>query len=69
MDEVLLARAGDVLRLFGETGAYANNRRDLPRIQAETDEYQAILAEFAVRLGLQMNPRSMRHNRQTLRRH
>jgi uncharacterized protein YhaN len=52
VDETLLARASDVLRLFGETGAYANNRRDLPRIQAETDEYQAILAEFAVRLGL-----------------
>jgi uncharacterized protein YhaN len=52
VDEKLLERAGDILRLLGETGAYANNRRDLPRIQAETDEYSGLLAEFAVRLGL-----------------
>jgi hypothetical protein len=56
VDEPLLERAGDVLRLFGETGAYANNWRDLPRIQVETDEYQAILAELAVRLGHQTVP-------------
>jgi len=52
VDEKLLERSGDILRLLGETGAYANNRRDLPRIQGETDEYSGLLAEFAVRLGL-----------------
>lgn len=52
VDEGLLARAGDVLRQFGETGAYANNRRDLPRIQAEADEYSGVLAELTLRLGL-----------------
>jgi uncharacterized protein YhaN len=52
VNEALLVRAGDVLRLFGETGAYASNRADLPRIRAETDEYQGLLAEFAARLGL-----------------
>jgi len=30
----------------------ANSRRDLPRIQAETDEYRGLLAQFAVRFGL-----------------
>jgi hypothetical protein len=53
IDERLLARVADVLRLLGETGAYANSRRDLPRIQAETDEYRGVLAQFAVRLGVQ----------------
>jgi uncharacterized protein YhaN len=51
-DEALIARAGDVLRLFGETRAYADNQGDLPRIQAETDDYSGALAELAVRLGL-----------------
>ena len=53
VNEALIARAGDVLRLFGETGAYANDRGDLPRIQAETDEFRALLAGLAVRLGLE----------------
>jgi uncharacterized protein YhaN len=52
VDAALLARASDVLRLFGETGAYASNRRDLPRIQAETDEFRGILVEYAGRLGV-----------------
>jgi chromosome segregation protein len=52
IDKALLARAGDVLRLIGDTGAYASNRRDLPRIQAETDEYRGLLAQLALRLGL-----------------
>jgi uncharacterized protein YhaN len=53
LDEGLLGRAGAVLRLIAQTGAYANDQRDLPRIQAETNEYQGLLAQFAVRLGLQ----------------
>jgi uncharacterized protein YhaN len=52
VDEAVLARAADVQRLFGETGAYASNRGDLPRVRAEADEYQALLAEFAARLGV-----------------
>jgi uncharacterized protein YhaN len=52
VDVALLPRASDVLRLFGETGAYASNRRDLPRIQAETDEFRGYLVEYAGRLGL-----------------
>lgn len=51
VDEALVVRAGDVLRLFGETGAYADSQGDLPRIQADTDEYRGALAELAVRLG------------------
>ena len=52
VDEALIAKAGDVERLFGETVAYANNRRDMPRIQGEADEYSATLSQLAVRLGL-----------------
>jgi uncharacterized protein YhaN len=52
VDEALLAKAGDVQQLFGETAAYANDRRDMPRIQAEADEYSALLGQLAVRLGL-----------------
>jgi uncharacterized protein YhaN len=52
VDDAVLARAADVQRLFGETGAYASNLGDLPRVRAEADEYQGLLAEFAARLGL-----------------
>ena len=52
VDQALLARAGDVLRLFGETGAYSSNQMDLPRIRAENDEYQGLLGEFAAQLGV-----------------
>ena len=52
VDDALIARAGDVLRLFGETGVYASNRADLPRIRAETDQYHGLLTEFAARLGI-----------------
>lgn len=52
VDETLIAKAGDVQRLFGETAAYANDRRDMPRIQAEADEYSAAITQIAIRLGL-----------------
>jgi uncharacterized protein YhaN len=52
VDEQVLARAGDVLRAISEMGAFANDRRDLPRIQAEADEYRRSLVEVAVKLGL-----------------
>jgi chromosome segregation protein len=41
-----------VQRLFAETGAYASNRGDLPRVRAEAEEYQGFLTEFAARLGV-----------------
>jgi chromosome segregation protein len=53
VDEAIIAQAGEVLSLFSEVGAYATNRRDLPRIQAEADDYRGRLAELAVRLGLE----------------
>lgn len=52
VDEALIAKAGDVQRLFGETAAYANDRRDIPRVQAEADEYSADLNQIAIRLGI-----------------
>jgi uncharacterized protein YhaN len=52
VDEQILARAGDVLRAMSDMGAFANGRRDLPRIQAEADEYRRLLIEAAVQLGL-----------------
>ncbi|MGQ7794307.1 AAA family ATPase [Faunimonas sp. B44] len=48
----LLGRAGEIERLFAETGSYAASLRDLPRVRAEADEYAAELADFARRLGL-----------------
>ena len=48
----LLGKSGDIERLFAETGAYANDRRDRPRIQREEDEYTALLGQLAIRLGL-----------------
>ena len=52
IDEQVIARAGDVLRIMSNMGAFANGRRDLPRIQAEADEYSRLLFEAAVKLGL-----------------
>lgn len=52
VDEQVLSRAGDVLRAMSEIGAFSNNRRDLPRIQAEADEYRRLLVQAAVKLGL-----------------
>lgn len=53
VDEAIIAQAGHVLSLFSEVSAYARDRRDLPRIQAEADDYRGRLAELAVRLGLE----------------
>ena len=52
VDEALIGKSGDVERLFAATGAYSNDRRDRPRIQAEEDEYSASLGQLAIRLGL-----------------
>jgi hypothetical protein len=45
----------DVQRLFGETGAYASNKADLPRVRAEADEYQGFLTEFQSALAMLEN--------------
>ena len=52
VDNSIIAEAGNVLSLFSEIGAYTNNRRDSPRIQAEADDYRGRLAEIGTRLGL-----------------
>jgi len=52
VDNSIIAEAGNVLSLFSEIGAYTNNRRDSPRIQAEADDYRGRLAEITNRLGL-----------------
>ncbi len=52
VDEALIAKAGDIERLFGETTAYANDRRDMPRIRVEADDYSGTLGQLAVRLGM-----------------
>ena len=52
VDNSITAEAGNVLTLFSEIGAYANDRRDSPRIQAEADDYRGRLAEITARLGL-----------------
>jgi uncharacterized protein YhaN len=52
VDNSIIAEAGNVLTLFSEIGAYTNNRRDSPRIQAEADDYRGRLMGIATRLGL-----------------
>jgi uncharacterized protein YhaN len=52
VDNSIIAEAGNVLSLFSEIGAYTNNRRDSPRIQAEADDYRGRLVEITTRLGL-----------------
>jgi chromosome segregation protein len=51
VDETLIANSAEIQRLFGETAAYANDRRDISRVQAEADEYGAALSQLAIRLG------------------
>ena len=52
VDEALIANSDEIQELFARTGAYAKDQRDIPRIQAEGDEYSADLSHLAVRLGL-----------------
>ncbi len=52
VDETLLANADEIQVLFGRTGAYEKDQRDIPRIQAEADEFSASLNQLAVRLGM-----------------
>ena len=52
VDNAIIAEAGNVLSLFSEIGAYTNDRRDSPRIQAEADDYRDRLVEITTRLGI-----------------
>jgi uncharacterized protein YhaN len=52
VDSAMIAVEGDVLSAFSEIGAYANDRRDSPRVQAEADDYSGRLTGIATRLGL-----------------
>ena len=56
VDDRLLAQADEIMRLFGGTKAYGDAKRDLPRIEAEADQYDADLQQLAARLGLPDTP-------------
>ena len=53
VDTHVLTRSPDIQRLFSGLGAYVKDQQDLPRIQAETDDYAAELGQLALRLGLE----------------
>lgn len=52
IDEALVARAGEVAALFGETGRYAKASEDLPGVDREAEAMRAGLETLARRLGL-----------------
>lgn len=52
VDARLLSRAEEIFALIRESGDYAAKLRDLPRIEAERDTYDAELGQFAGRLGI-----------------
>ncbi len=52
VDQASLAEASAIEELFGASGGYANEKRDLPRVQAEADQYVAALERHARALGL-----------------
>ncbi len=52
VDQASLAEASAIEELFGASGGYANEKRDLPRVQAEADQYAAALERHARALGL-----------------
>jgi uncharacterized protein YhaN len=51
VDGATLETADRVLNLFAEMGAFRNDRRDLPRIRAEVEDFEAQLKSLATRLG------------------
>lgn len=51
VDEASLAEAAAIEDLFGRSGAYVGECRDLPRIQAEADGFAAALERHARALG------------------
>ncbi len=52
VDAPMLEAAGRVLELFAGLGAFRNDRRDLPRIRAEVEDFEGELRSLATRLGL-----------------
>lgn len=53
VDEALMAEEAAVTARFAETGAYQKIKQDLPRVEAEVDEFDLRLAAHARRLGLE----------------
>lgn len=52
VDEALSREKDAVYALFAQSGDYAAKQRDLPRIEAERDDYASEIVELARRLGL-----------------
>lgn len=52
VDEPLLARAEEIKELLAASGDYTSKLKDLPRIEAERDDYDGELGQFAGRLGM-----------------
>ncbi|MCX8998934.1 AAA family ATPase [Rhizobiaceae bacterium BDR2-2] len=52
IDEKLLAEEAAITARFAETGACLKTRQDLPRVEAEADDFDRRLANDARRLGL-----------------
>ncbi|MBV9973918.1 MAG: AAA family ATPase, partial [Hyphomicrobiales bacterium] len=52
IDELLVARAGDIATLFGESGRYAKAKEDLPAVDREAEAMRMALETLARRLGL-----------------
>jgi uncharacterized protein YhaN len=53
IDSTLLAQADEIEQLFGQTGNYASQVRDLPRVRDEFRGYGQELANVARRLGIE----------------
>jgi chromosome segregation protein len=52
VDEAMLERSVEITDLFSRKGDYLSKLADIPRIQAEQEEFTATLADLAQRLGL-----------------
>jgi chromosome segregation protein len=52
VDEAMLERAPEIIDLFSRKGDYLSKLADMPRIEAERDEFTMGLAQISQRLGL-----------------
>lgn len=57
VDETLVGKSEAIQRLFGRTGSYDDQQRDLPRIEAERDNKLALVARLAQGIGIAMDLR------------
>ncbi|MBV9288931.1 MAG: AAA family ATPase, partial [Hyphomicrobiales bacterium] len=64
VDQATLSEAAAIEDLFGRSGAYMSEARDLPRIQAEADRFAAALERHAGALGLK-DPAALEQRRPT----